>query len=165
MSTAAAASQLAAAARNGDFTGALAALSSGANVHDAADDGSGWVRTPLAAATAGGHLALALHLLSLGADPSAGSAVWHAALHGSPAMVQLLVDAGGSVNGDDVRGPPLLALVTELGCDVDGTVRVLLGQPSLDITVTDGHGLCAEELARGYGMTAVAAMIRAEVCQ
>ena len=165
--------RLVAAARLGDFPAAIAALADGANVHDAASDGTDEPQTPLAAAAVGGHLALAVHLITLGASPNDGSAVWHAALLGSGDMLQLLVDAGGGVNGDGVKCPPLLAVVRSQRGNVEDAVRVLLAQPSLDLTVSDVEGSPTEDggdyrwsadaLACKYGMRHIGDLIFNEV--
>ena len=128
------------------------------------DGGPGWDSTglPLAAAVAHQHRAVVVILLSHGADPNGSGVMGHGAYDSTTEILQLLVDAGGDVNRKSGWRPPIFGAIDTPAGDVAGKVRVLLSQPSLDLTITDG-GKTAEQYARERGKTVIASMIAAEV--
>ena len=157
---------------NGDVGSAAAAVSAGACVNDAgfklAPDGWG-SRVPLWAAVANEHHDVVVWLLARGADPNldAGSVLDYGICYSSPGILQLLIDAGGSVNRDyavtaagGASGRPPLFLATYWSRD--DMVRVLLAQPGLDVAAVRG-GKTADEEAREDDKPALARLIAEEV--
>ena len=146
----------------GKTAAAKAAIAAGAVVNAAGKDQHGRVRTPLTAAVEGKNTDLVRHLLASGADPTAGGAIDRGVGVGTPEILQLLLDAGSSVNGDDSASmPPVFAVSVAVG-DVEGKARILLAQPSLDMSVI-WAGETPEQCARSHEQPAVAALIRDEV--
>ena len=129
----------------GDFPAVLAALAHGANVNERGRDTYRHRQPPLAAAVRGEHYSLVLHLLSLDADPNGDEVMGWAAWNSTPAILQLLIDAGGDVNrASGGRLPVFVAMSTVFGSSrfagaraeppVTAQLRVLLDQPSLDLS-------------------------------
>ena len=73
--------------------------------------------------------------------------------------MQLLIDAGGRLNGRS--SGPLWRSLCDSAPDA-AKVRLLLAEPSLDLTFTE-DGKTPEQFARRRGKTAAADMIRDEV--
>ena len=152
--------QLVTACISGDLPSAKAAVAGGASVNDEGK-GPGWLfaMLPLAAAVDSGRHDVVVWLLSHGADPNGGYVIFHGAWNSTAAILQLLVDAGGDVNRLSGSRPPL---VVAIGSNSEDKVRVLLAQPSLDVTATY-DGKTPEQYARDEGKPAVADMIAQEV--
>ena len=155
---------------NGDVGSAAAAVSAGACVNDAGSAPDGWgSHVPLWAAVANEHHDVVVWLLARGADPNldAGSVLDYGICYSSPGILQLLIDAGGSVNRDyavtaagGASGRPPLFLATYWSRD--DMVRVLLAQPGLDVAAVRG-GKTADEEAREDDKPALARLIAEEV--
>ena len=145
----------------GSLDGVQASLAAGASVNCSGKDCDGNTRTPLHAAVGKGHAGLVADLLSLGADPNSGGVMYYAVRKDVPDTVQLLIDAGGSVNHHAPSGDPLLFAAIDLAGS-ERMVRVLLAQPSLRLDVKkDGH--TPEAYALMKHKPKVASLIRAEV--
>ena len=112
---------------------------------------------PLAEAVAQRHHDVVVWLLSLGADPNGHAVLWYGAYYSTGAILQLLVDAGGDVN-QITWGEPLL--FAEVRDNKQDYMRLLLAQPSLDLTVT---GFCETPEQYAHRKPALAAMIAQEV--
>ena len=127
------ADQLVTACLNGDLRSAKAAVGKGASVSEKGKyrHGSPWL--PLHAAVCRRQRRVVVWLLSLGADPNADGVMYSGAWDSAACILQLLIDAGGNFN-DDSSGRALIFLVAE--GNNDDVLRVLLAQPSLDLTVT-----------------------------
>ena len=97
-------------------------------------------------------------LLSHGADVNGDRLMYYGAYYSTAAMLQLLIDAGGDVNRKSVGQPPLFWAV---GYSED-KVRVLLAQPSLDLTIKH-DGKTPERYALGWDRPALAEMVTQEV--
>ena len=150
------------ACRFGDVSTADAAIRDGANVNEAGSDHAGSRYTPLAAGIRSGHRSLVLHLLSLGADAN-GHGVMREAARRSADMLMLLMDAGGDVNmASDGINPLLFSAVGKYSSVREDVIKVLLAEPSLDLT-NKANGKTAEETAIASDKPAIAALIRAEV--
>ena len=151
--------RLVVAACEGDFVAALAALSAGANVHDAGMTVYGSSCWPLAGAAMSGHVALALHLIAHGADVNAPSVMRFAVSACSVGFVQLLLDAGAVVSVEE--GPAVMSSVvgypTPTGTRILG---MLLERP----TTFDLHSLeCGVMAARDRGNGEAEALLSVEV--
>ena len=154
--------RLATACANGDLPSAAAAIAGGASVNE---EGCvpGWGKVPpLAAAVRYAHDAVVVWLLSHGADPNGDYVMDYGTFEGTAARLQLLIDAGGDVNGETVDGQPLVFFAVDSG--IEDSVRVLLSEPSLDL-LTSYEGRSPEEYALVYSGRAVADMIAHEVSE
>ena len=154
------ADRLATACDNGDLPSAKAAVADGASVNQKGKP-SAWYFTllSLAAAAYRQHHDVAVWLLSHGADPNGHKVMYYGARYSTVAILQLLIDAGGDVNLESWNVPPLFAAVDGGGED---KVRVLLAQPSLDLTI-QYNGKAPEQFARHKGKPALADMVAHEV--
>ena len=114
---------------------------------------------PLRAAVQFGSHDIAVLLLSRGADPNGDSVMSAATCWGTPAMLQLLIDAGGDVNRKSHGRPPLFWAIHENNL---ATLSVLLVQPSLDLSCTF-ENKSAEQYAQRYDVAAVAELVAQEV--
>ena len=124
--------------------------------------GCPFARRPLTVAVYSEHHDVAVWLLSHGADPNRESVMYYSACRSATAMLQLLIDAGGAINPPGSRGWP--QLLTAGFKDRDDNVRLLLAQPSLDLTIiVDNKTL--EQCARDSDKPALADMIGLEVPQ
>ena len=98
-------------------------------------------------------LDIAVWLLSRGADPNGSELMSYSARESPADMLQLLIDAGGVVNGSgiDDDAPPLFCALESNSVD---RVRVLLAQPCLEFTI-DYYGsptleaMVVQEVSRG----------------
>ena len=156
---------------NGDFLAATAVIADGASVNN-----QGWLSTqargdlptgfltPLAAAAWGCHRALVVHLLSLGANVNGDSVMWISVQRATPDILEVMVAAGGDVNGG--RGlrseSPLFGALIGTG-DVEGRVRFLLAQPDLNILAMNSKSQTAEQCAAEEKKASIATIIRKEV--
>ena len=103
----------------------------GASVNDVGDCRDGKARTPLAAAVESRHVALVVHLLSLGADTAAADVMNTAMLVSTPEVVRALIDAGGCVNAVKGKQPPVFAAITPPDRFLaPAMVRLLLAEPT-----------------------------------
>ena len=114
---------------------------------------------PLQAVVLGGHFDVVLWLLSHGADPNGNNNVmiYNGARWGTPAILQLLIDAGGGV--DNPGTAPLFWAVYASSMD---KVRLLLAQPALEIA-RPFDGKVPEKWARDAGRPAFADVIAYDV--
>jgi hypothetical protein len=88
---------------------------------------------------------------------------WGAATS-TAAILQLLIDGGGSVNEASNEGlTPLIAVASANNGDAAARLDVLLARPELDLDAKC-RGKTAEEWARQRGHPELAAAIAAEVC-
>ena len=156
--------RLATACFNGDIPSAKAAIADGASVNDKgeAPDWDGTV-LPLVPAVLGKHYDVVVLLLSHGDDPNGDFVMACGAYCSTSAILQLLIDSGGDVNRNSAGQPPLFTAVGSSKGDVDARVRVLLAQPSLDLTAKLTNGKTAEQYARDRNKPALADMIAHEV--
>ena len=115
---------------------------------------------PLEAAVDNKHHDVVVWLLSHGADSNGDNVMYFGARHSTAAILQLLIDAGGDVNRGSSNALPLFSAVE--GYHGEDRVRVLLAQPSLDLTIKYG-GKIPEQVARDQGTPALADMIAQEV--
>ena len=152
------ADRLATACDNGDLPSAKAAVADGASVNERGPPGC-YTYLPLAIAVRRQHHDVAAWLLSHGADPNGDSVMLHGARYSTVAILQLLIDAGGDVNRYSGGAPPLYWAVAG---NSEDRVRVLLAQPSLDLTIK-WDGKTPERYARAEGAPALATMIAQEV--
>ena len=122
----------------------------------------GWSSTwlPLSTAVERKHHDVVVWLLSHGADPNNDKVMYNSAYNSTAAVLQLLIDAGGDVNRESWGEPPLFPAVR--GDNSEVSVRVLVSQPSLDLTITYG-GRTPVEYARGRCSPFMADMIAQEV--
>ena len=159
------AGRLATACYRGDLPSGKAAVADGASVHEKGKS-PGWFATvlPLTAAVATQCRDVVVWLLSSGADPNGDDVMATGAYRSSAGILQLLIDAGGDVNRESSRQPPLFSALDNDNSEeyVRVIVRVLLAQPSLDLTVTH-HGIAPEQRAHGWGRSALADEITQEV--
>ena len=150
---------------SGDVASAQAAVADGASVNaeGRASASAGDVWCPLSAAVIAEHnrYNLVVWLLSRGADPSRGDVMDWATKFGSPNCLQVLIDAGCDVNRDGRAefGPIFDATAFAR----EGTVRVLLAQPSLDLTLKCRAGFTALQWAVQYPRPLIASLVAAEV--
>ena len=145
---------------NSDLPSAKAAVAAGASVNE-----NGWVPwggmvLPLRAAVLRQHYDLVVLLLSHGADPNGDQVMHHGAYYSTAAILQLLIDAGGDVNRNSGETPPLFSAI--VGRTRQAEVRVLLAQPSLDLTIKHNRKT-PEQYARDRDEPALAVMIAQEV--
>ena len=103
-------------------------------------------------------------LLAHGAVPDS-NAMYNPVCYRSPYILQTLIDAGGDVNWQ-YHGEPLLfhavGKYTADRNDPQGRVRVLLAEPSLDLTVTF-DGKTPEQWAEEHGKLVLGRMVAEEV--
>ena len=164
-STSPLADQLVSACWNGDLLAAQAAVAGGARVNEkgATPEGAAWL--PLAAAINQQHHDVVVWLLSHRANPNGDWVMHWGAYTSTAAILQLLLDARGDVNGKSEGEPPLAdppLFPAVRGNNSEDKVRVLLAQPSLDLTITY-YGYTPEKFALDGHRPAVADMIVAEV--
>ena len=154
------AARLATACANGNFRSTKAAIAGGASVNEPGE-APDWALlfVPLAAAVYTRHDDLAVWLLSHGADPNGDKVMHYGAGWGTVDILRLLIDAGGDVNRESGGEPPLFSAVMIGSVN---KVRVLLAQPSLDLTITD-HDQTPEQCARDQDYLALADIIVQEV--
>ena len=93
-------------------------------------------------------------LLSHGADPSGDSVMYCGVLGSSDAILQLLIDAGGDVNGHDL-------ILTAMA--VPRRLQLLLDQPLLNLNVKY-NGVYPALYARMRGLAEASELIDYEVC-
>ena len=153
----------------GDVATVKNAIKNGADVNGRAKGRDDSPLTPLRAAVARRHHAVAAVLLAAGVDPNADDAMACCADTSTPpAILQLLVDAGGDVNrgsGGPHPAPPVFLVLRDGQGDPSPCLRVLLSEPGLDLAVTDAaDGKTAEQYARTKGKPGAADIIRNEVC-
>ena len=145
----------------GNLASAKAALAAGASVNEMGEV-CDWfsAEPPLAAAVWRGHLDVVVWLLANGADPNADDALAYGVRHSTPDILQLLIDAGGDVSGGKgTRRPLLFAAIEDYR---EGSVRVLLTQPTLSCTMTY-RTKTPEQYAQDRGSTVLVDMIGQEV--
>ena len=137
--------QLVAACERGDLPSAKAAVALGACINgpDAGLTPSTFM-VPLAAAVHSRHRDVAVWLLSQGANPNYDGVMPSGAHTSTPDILQLLIDAGGELTVGVGGTPPLFAALSFVRED---NVRVLLAQPSLDLTYKY-EGKTPEQYAR-----------------
>ena len=155
------ADRLVTACRAGDLPSAVAALADGASVNEKGTNASGRESFPLRGAVWEDHHDVVVWLLSHGADPNGPGVMWYGAFSSTAAILQLLIDVGGDVNRAIDGRPPLVC--TAFHDRVDN-VRVLLAEPTLDLTVKCDNKT-PEQYARHYGKAAQADMIAREVSE
>ena len=160
-STAASSDELAAACRAGDMTGVKAAISVGASVH-VKGHAPGWSDAvePLRAAIPANRLDIVVLPLSHGADPNADGLLVGAAWNASPDILQVLIDAGGDVNG--VTSSCRRLLVWAIASGREESVGVLLAHPATQLTCTY-NGATMEQYAQQEDLPAIASAIVQEV--
>ena len=119
----------------GDLVAAAAAVAEGADVNAKGENQYGVVWLPLGAAVYSGQpCAVVAWLLAHGAVPNRGAVMCQGAVKGTPAVFQLLIDAGGDVNRRNCGFVPLY-WVTVSGCD--DNLRVLLALPLVELTMEE----------------------------
>ena len=136
-----------------DVHAVAAAIAGGANVNGKASP-PGWLSTvgPLWAAVAWPNVDVATVLLSHGADPNGEGVMTAGNSHGTPDVLQLLIDAGGDVNVPERPGSGA------------GILRVLLAEPAYDLTCSRHTTKPIErEVLFGGLYPALSAMIACEV--
>ena len=139
---------------DGDLLSAQSAVADGASINEKSG-----ALLPVVAAAWQRRLDVVVWLLSLGADANGYGLMWHATRHSTPAILQLLIDTGGSINRDSAGRPPLL---TAVGSGREDLVRALLEYPSLNLAVKyDGQS--PDQYALDKGRPALADMIVQEV--
>ena len=84
---------------------------------------------PLTGAVFKKHHDVVVWLLSHGADPNGDKVMRFGAIFSTAAILQLLIDAGGDVNGNGGRPQPLFSAILYL----EGNAQLLLAQPCLDL--------------------------------
>ena len=139
---------------DGDLPSAAAAVSDGASVNEKRG-----VWLPLTTSLYRKRDDIAVWLLSHGADPNGSDVMFRGAAFSTPDLLQLLIDAGGSVNGESGREPPLFWTVFNSRED---NGRVLLAQPAFDFYL-QYEGRAPEQFARNRGESALADVIVQEV--
>ena len=154
------AGRLTTACYEGDLPSAKAAVAAGASVNEG-EQVPGWLlpMLPLAAAATRQHNDIVVWLLSHGADPNGWTVMFGGASHATAGILQLLVDAGGEVNSECDAVPPLVGVIR---MNSEDKARVLLAQPSLDLTFRYS-GMSPSQYARSWGKQAVAELIAVEV--
>ena len=147
---------------SGDLPSAKAAVADGASVNEEGTaSGVGFYSAlPLVAAVEKKKYDVVVWLLSHGADPNGNRLIFNGAFNSTAAIFQLLIDAGGDVNRKSFSEPPLFPALR--GYNSKDTVRVLLAQPSLRLTIKYG-GKTPEQYARVWREPALADMIAQEV--
>ena len=141
-----------------DLPSAKAAVADGASVNGKGRT-PGFFGLPLTAAVPKQHHDVVVWLLSRDADPNGDGVIFYGTFHSTVAIVQLVIDAGGDVNRKSVGQPPLFTAVVN---NSEDKVRMLLAQPSLDLTITY-KGKTPEEYGRYNDNPAVADVIAQEV--
>ena len=131
---------------NGDLPSVKAAVADGASVNEKGRDTNHRTGVPLVAAMESGHDDIVVWLLAHGADPNGADVMSCGVTYGAGASggLQLLIDAGGSVNRVSGHWPPLYSAVF---WKHDAAVQLLLAHPSLDLTFVLG-GQTPEQFAR-----------------
>ena len=153
------ADRLARACYEGDLPSAAAAIADGASVNGVGIDQFGNKWLPLAAAVHREWRDVVVWLLSRGADPNGDAVMACGAIIKDASILQLLVDAGCDVNRHSGEQLPLFAAVEGyFFLENKDSVRVLLAQPSLALTVTFRRS-GPVEFAREWGKHALAEMI------
>ena len=152
---------LAEACWNSDYTSAYDAIADGASVNEqGAVPGCGsWLPLAAAVVSRACDYDMCVWLVACGADPNGDAVMYYAAGEGTAGMLQLLIDAGGDVNRRWRGKPPLFRAVDD---DREDKVRVLLVQPSLDLTVQVSDKT-PEQYAQHQHKPALADMIAQEV--
>ena len=94
------------------------------------------------------HREVVAWLLSHGADVNGSRVMYHAVCNSTPAILQLLIDAGADVNRESgsvlgVRPPLIWAMAVK----AEVCVRLLLAHPATDVTAAY-MGRTAEQVAR-----------------
>ena len=156
--------RLVAACTHSSFLEVVTALADGASVNTAARRHDGVVCTPLRAALHSIHtpLPLVVHLLARGADVNGPGVMWAGAMSCSRDVLQLLIDAGGSVNAPSLDELPLHIAVVGWQDGWLERIELLLSQPSVDVIgVADGRSIERRAWTRGASKQVV--MLRAEV--
>ena len=154
------ADRLVTACDTGDIPSVAAAVADGASVNEKGKDLFGTPWLPLTAAVAERHHDVAVCLLSHGADPNGDKVMDYGAYNSTAATLQLLIDAGGDVNRESNLEHPLFAAAD--GDHSEDNVRMMLAQPSLDLTVTY-DGKTPVQYVRDKGEPALADLIAQEV--
>ena len=157
------ADRLMAACWDGDLPSVQAAVADGASVNQKETELlHGLTRSVVALAVAAEamHHDVVVWLLSQGADPNGDTVMCNGALDSTATILQLLIAAGGDVNDNTSCAEPLLFWAID--DDREDSVRLLLAQPALDLTVMYA-GQTPEEYARTEGLPAVADLIAQEV--
>ena len=154
------ATQLADACDAGNFQAAKAAVDAGASVNDKRS-APGYLNPvcPLAAAAFNHSQAVVVWLLRHGADPNGDSVMSDGACYSTPAILQLLIDAGGDVNRNSGRMPPLFAATNY---NHQENVQVLLAVPALDLAI-NCNGRTPEQYAREINKHHIAELFAEEV--
>ena len=163
MSTACLSERLVTACLAGDLSAAKAAVADGASVHAKGAVPDALVpRFPLHAAVQSSDFDTVLWLLAQGADPNAEFVMFRAACYSTPAILQLLLDAGGDMNSC-IEGVPLLFSVIRWSEheSCHAAMRVLLAQPGLGLDDTP-NGFTPERFAQYRGRGCCAVMIAEE---
>ena len=150
--------QLVVACLHGDLLSAQAAVAEGASINDEGHY-HGDVVLPLKVAAMSQHTAVVVWLLSLFGDPNGESVMGCGACYGTSDILRLLIKAGGDVNRASGGAPPLFHAIC--GNNED-TVRVLLAEPTLDMTAT-WSGQTADMYARHSSLPTLADLIVEEV--
>ena len=163
--------QLVQACADGDVDAAVRAIAAGADVNGTARASHwAWAVSPLVAAISNHHHAVVVALLSHGADANRDT-VMHASVDfGAARTLQVLIDAGGSVNTPSRGSTPLYTVIASapeadmpvMDDDAVGRLCVLLEQPRLELKVPFLQKT-PEAYARDLGKIDMAHMIRAEV--
>ena len=141
---------------------AIVAVADGASVNDKGRVHS-WREPvlPLVAAAMMKHHAVLLWLLTLGADPNGDDVMFYVACKSTPALLQLLIDAGGNVN-ESSGGSELLFSILRSNAPLEN-LRVLLAQPALDLSIkSNWTGNTPEGVARNWNKPDFAELIAAE---
>ena len=146
----------------GDVPSAKAAVADGAIVNAKGTTPFGVTQLPLSAAVFKARYDVVVWLLSVGADPNGDLVMWYGTRNGVPAILQLLIDAGGDVNRKCGGSRPLeRAVQRDIG---DTLVPLLLAEPSLDCA--RAFGVRPLEVAvRAVAIPALADAIVHEVTQ
>ena len=147
---------------DGDLSFVKAAVADGASVNEEGEDEYGGKQLPLAAAAAVNNYDVVVWLLSHGADPNGDVVMLNGAADSTAAMLQLLIDAGGDVNRESDEVPPLFGAIDGYYNDSEANVRVLLAQPSLDLSIKY-EGKTPEQYACDMRRPVLANMIAQEV--
>jgi hypothetical protein len=127
---------------------------------------SNWAATALYRAVRLGRREMVVALLAVGADPNAEimrAIVWWAASDSTADILQLLINSGGSINGEKTEDDetPLIALVRHIHGDAAARLEMLLAQPELDLDVKY-YGRTAERWAMHKRHAELAAAIATE---
>ena len=140
----------------------IAACDSGARVTRKGRTRTGEWYYPIEAAAAQPDSAVIVFLLSRGADPNGGSAMYRAAAyHGCVRTLRVLIDAGGDVN---VRHTGQVAVETALTCRSLPQLRLLLAQPDVDLTRVPDSVYEGSACRNGAGIALLRQEVRWCVC-